>query len=585
MNFRDELKKMRFKKKPRDGKKHDLSTPGRKTVLSAGAVLIAGGLLTAGILNANTGAYTSSFLSDNSSSRKITNENYDYKMADKHLIVKSASSLKESDGYKKIADGLYLVDKDKEIDGNVTTYEDGDVVVADAEGDGVNPEEDVDTSADNEEKSETALENTSGDIVFNDNSKDLTNGSIEDDVLESDDNGNNDANGASENILKTETAQKTNIHESNKTTTLEQSKKNNELVKAETEKNQLADYINSIPFTKEVKVAILDTGVSSDGKRILDGKNFSATGNGTADDNGHGSSISKLILNNTSDLVKILPVKVMDSTGHGTLLSLYQGIEYAIEQKVDIINISLATGAKDTSLITKAINDAHNAGIKVVAAAGNDSMNVSYFAPANIDSVITVAAVTKENNRAHYSNYGNVDYAACGEFDGNQGTSFSAAYVTAAAANIVSGDKDVDVDKVFDEYAYKPDKLNKKYIGNGIISLDEILTKTEEEYTADEMNDFDNWKNLSGEDFDKLLHDSAVYKVAYFWQHLSDEDKELARSLSISQINDSVFLSSDGTEIPYTEYLDGFDFEKVSIKTYTINYVYLWIFLYLLSRS
>lgn len=578
MNFRDELKKMRFKKKPRDGKKHDLSAPGRKTVLSAGAVLIAGGLLTAGILNANTGAYTSSFLSDNSSSRKITNENYDYKMADKHLIVKSASSLKESDGYKKIADGLYLVDKDKELDGSVTTYEDGDVVVADAEGDGVNPEEDVDTSADNEEKSEAALENTSGDIAFNDNSKDLTNGSIEDDALELDDNGNNNANGASENILKTETAQKTNIHESNKTTTLEQSKKNNELVKAETEKNQLADYINSIPFTKEVKVAILDTGVSSDGKRILDGKNFSATGNGTADDNGHGSSISKLILNNTSDLVKILPVKVMDSTGHGTLLSLYQGIEYAIEQNVDIINISLATGAKDTSLITKAINDAHKAGIKVVAAAGNDSMNVSYFAPANIDSVITVAAVTKENNRAYYSNYGNVDYAACGEFDGNQGTSFSAAYVTAAVANIVSGDKDVDVDKVFDEYAYKPDKLNKKYIGNGIISLDEILTKTEEEYTADEMNDFDNWKNLSGEDFDKLLHDSAVYKVAYFWQHLSDEDKELARNLSISQINDSVFLSSDGTEIPYTEYLDGFNFEKVSIKTYTINYGYFYIY-------
>lgn len=578
MNFRDELRKMRFKKKPRDDKKRDLSAPSRKAVLSAGAVLVAGGLLTAGILNANTGAYTSSFLSDNSSSRKITNENYDYKTADKHLIVKSASSLKEADGYKKIADGLYLVDKDKELDGSVTTYEDGDVVVADAENGGVNPEEDVDTSADNEEKSEAALENTSGDIVFNDNSKDLTNDSIEDDVLESDDNGNNDANGASENILKTETAQKTDIHESNKTTTLEQSKKNNELVKAETEKNQLADYINSIPFTKEVKVAILDTGVSSDGKRILDGKNFSATGNGTADDNGHGSSISKLILNNTSDLVKILPVKVMDSTGHGTLLSLYQGIEYAIEQKVDIINISLATGAKDTSLITKAINDAHNAGIKVVAAAGNDSMNVSYFAPANIDSVITVAAVTKENNRAHYSNYGNVDYAACGEFDGNQGTSFSAAYVTAAAANIVSGDKDVDVDKVFDEYAYKPDKLNKKYIGNGIISLDEILTKTEEEYTADEMNDFDNWKNLSGEDFDKLLHDSAVYKVAYFWQHLSDEDKELARNLSISQINDSVFLSSDGTEIPYTEYLDGFNFEKVSIKTYTINYGYFYIY-------
>lgn len=570
MNFRDELKKMRFKKKPRDGKKHDLSTPGRKTVLSAGAVLIAGGLLTAGVLNANTSAYTSSFLSDNSSSRKITNENYDYKMADKHLIVKSASSLKESDGYKKIADGLYLVDKDKELDGSVTTYEDGDVVVADAEDDEVNPEEDVDISADNEEKSETSSENTSDDIVFNSNSKDLTNSSIEDGALELNDNGNNNANDANENVLKTETAQKAEIHESDKTTTLEQPEKNDELVKTETKENQLANYMNSIPFTKEVKVAILDTGVSSDGKRILDGKNFSATGNGTADDNGHGSNISKLILNNTSDLVKILPVKVMDSTGHGTLLSLYQGIEYAIEQNVDVINISLATAAKDTTLIQSAINDAKNAGIKVIAAAGNDNMNVKYYAPANIESVIAVAAVDNKNNRANYSNYGDcIDYAACGEFDGNKGTSFSAAYVTAAAANLLSANEGTDIEKVFNEYAYKPEKLDKKFRGQGIISQDNVIVETEEQYQKEQLKDFDNWKNMSGEEFDKLLKKTNIYKVACFWQHLSEDDKEFAKNLSPEEIATSNVVYEDGTETDYISFLENVDLSNVSLARFT----------------
>lgn len=65
------------------------------------------------------------------------------------------------------------MDKDKEIDRSVTTYEDGDVVVADAEDDEVNPEEDVDTgdkTENTEISGETPDDNNTdvGDVKEND---------------------------------------------------------------------------------------------------------------------------------------------------------------------------------------------------------------------------------------------------------------------------------------------------------------------------------------------------------------------------------------------------------------------------------
>lgn len=601
MDFKSKFKKIKFKKKsqkkPRDGSEWKISAPGKKAILSAGAVLMAGGLLAAGVLNMNTCAYTSSFLSDSSGSRKITDTNYDYKKAGKHLIVRSAESLKESDGYKKIADGLYLVDKDTELDGDITVYEDGDVVIADAEGadksEDASQNEDVSADTGDESNvSEDVQEEIGNNEVSNNEADVLEDDADETEANESTEEAVENTENTDENVLKTDTtsdesgisadsSSKNSNKSSKNDKDSEQTKKATAANEEKLQENALADYINSIPFTKEVKVAVLDTGVSADGDRILDGKNFSATGKGTADDNGHGSSISKLILNNTSDLVKILPVKVMDSTGHGTLLSLYQGIEYAIEQKVDIINISLATAAKDTTLIQSAISDAENAGIKVIAAAGNDDMNAGYYAPANIDSVITVAAVDDKNNRAGYSNYGNViDYAACGDFDGNKGTSFSAAYVTAAVADLLSGDKDADVEKIFDDLAYKPEGLKEKYRGQGIVSLDKVIAKTEKQYQEDELKDFDNWKNMSGDKFDKLLKETNIYKVACFWQHLSDTDKKFAKNLTKGQLTKSTVRCADGTTKNYIEFLESVDFNHTSLAAFTTTNGCCYIYVY-----
>lgn len=571
MSIREKIKNLKpYKSRDEtEATKSNLSLD-RKKVLSAGAVLVAGGLLTAGVIGSNTNTFDNKFVSNNTLNRKVTNENYDYKKADEHYIVKSDKDLSESDGFVKIADGLYTVDKGKKLDSSLEIFEDGEVVVADVEGTEASTESEETTEAVDiaEPDSDSKSENSGED---NKSTEDAESESVEDNENVE---GDNDAQLM--NVINTNEDEDASAVVGNEDVDTVANDVNIEDLASNDKKevqNQLSSYINSLPFTKEVKIAVLDTGVSIDDNRVLSGANYSATGskNDTSDDNGHGSSVTKLILDNTSSLVKIVPIKVIDSTGHGTILSLYQGIEYAIEQKVDIINISLATGAKDTSLITKAIDNAHNAGIKVIAAAGNDDMNVSYFAPANIDSVITVAAVTKDNERALYSNYGNVDYAACGEFERNQGTSFSAAYVTAAVANILSSDKEADIKEIFDEYAYKPDKLDKKYVGNGIISLDEVLTKTEKECIADIMKDFDNWKNLSGEEFDELLYNSDAYKVACFWQHLSDEDKEFAKNLSTSLIKDSTVMTSDGKEMSYIDNLESYDFEEVSVKAFTGN--------------
>lgn len=560
MNFRDELKKMRFKKKPRDGKKHDLSAPGRKTVLSAGAVLIAGGLLTAGILNANTGAYTSSFLSDNSSSRKITNENYDYKTADKHLIVKSASSLKESDGYKKIANGLYLVDKDKELDGSVTTYEDGDVVVADAEDDGVNPEEDVDTgdkTENTEISGETPDDNNTdvGDVKENDKTNE---------AAELTDNENNDESTADKDTEK-EIVLKTDERESKTPTSVTESAyKESEKQLKEVEKinecSKLDKYLSTLTFDNDIKIAVVDSGATVDSDRVLNGANFSATGDrlSIADDNGHGSKVTELMLENTPDNVSILPVKVVDSTGHGTLLSLYQGIEYAIEQKMDIINISLASKAIDTGLIQKAVNDARNAGILVIAAAGNDNSDVKNYVPGNVNGVMTIAGIDENNNIAQYSNYGNtISYAANGVYKEYKGTSFAAARVSAVAAMIKSNNKNNDIESILDRYVYNP-KIDKKYIGRGMITLSgKITANKEKELKENVQAKLDDWENISDKKVNDIIKDMPADEIAFFWQSLTEEKQKklLERCAYLNQ--DVTISNKDGVQTKsFAEYLN-----------------------------
>lgn len=344
---------------------------------------------------------------------------------------------------------------------------------------------------------------------------------------------------------------------------------------------ELADFIYSQSvMEKDVKVAVLDTGYAKnvvseeDANRVLEGKNFSATGGeSTEDDNGHGTDVSAMIINDTFSNVSILPIKVLDSTGHGTLSALYEGIKYAIEQEVDIINISLSTASTNTILIEEAIKEAEEKGIIVVAAAGNYEDNVKNYCPANIDSVITVAALDGNMNPVKYSNYGEkVDYAGiCDEYF--QGTSFTAAKVTALVALLKGTSIDYDLESIqetLDKYAIRIEG-KEKYVGAGVLTLQSVRADGSIcDVAYPDIETAENWKDLSGEQLDKLFFYSSEYKNAVFWQHLTEEEKQEVYAKSAGYVRKIVthYEGDEVEEIPLTKYWESFDLDNTSAEEY-----------------
>lgn len=81
-----------------------------------------------------------------------------------------------------------------------------------------------------------------------------------------------------------------------------------------------------------------------------------------------------------------------------------------------ILNLSLGAANSCPSIIQAAVDSARSLGAAVIAAAGNGSLDVSGFYPANCAGVIAVASVANSGSRASFSNFGSgVSLAAPGE--------------------------------------------------------------------------------------------------------------------------------------------------------------------------
>lgn len=127
---------------------------------------------------------------------------------------------------------------------------------------------------------------------------------------------------------------------------------------------------------------------------------------GAATNNGIG--VASLVKN-----AKIMPIKVGEANNI-TNMNIARGIHYAIDNKADIINLSLG-GPTPSVIVQEAVNRANKNGILVVAAAGNNSSSNKFYPAAN-NGVLSVSAIDdKTNNIAGYSNYGSwVDVSAPG---------------------------------------------------------------------------------------------------------------------------------------------------------------------------
>jgi subtilisin family serine protease len=163
-----------------------------------------------------------------------------------------------------------------------------------------------------------------------------------------------------------------------------------------------------------VVVAVLDTGADLNhhdlAPNLLQGKNFVDSSRPPQDDNGHGSHVSGTIcaLNNDIGMVgvapqaKVMPVKVLDRNGNGNLETVAQGIEWATNQGVDFITMSLGSPTQ-VPIVEKAVKYAASKGVIVWCAAGNAGQTRQIFYPAAYNECIGIGAVDKDFNRAGFS--------------------------------------------------------------------------------------------------------------------------------------------------------------------------------------
>ena len=159
---------------------------------------------------------------------------------------------------------------------------------------------------------------------------------------------------------------------------------------------------------KQIVVALLDSG-TGEGANVIG--RVSMLGDKVDDDNGHGSNMLDTMINVNPD-IKVLSVKVLDENGKGNISSVVAGIEYAIEQGVDIINLSLSAKATaENSILADYVKKAVEKGIKVIVSAGNDNRNVKWYIPANIEEAIVVGSANHDGTKTSTSNFGEtVDY-------------------------------------------------------------------------------------------------------------------------------------------------------------------------------
>ena len=200
-----------------------------------------------------------------------------------------------------------------------------------------------------------------------------------------------------------------------------------------------------------IKVAIVDTGISTGHPDLKDNiKGGINTINPTKsfnDDNGHGAHVAGIVAasNNSVGVVgagsdiDLYGVKVLNRNGSGFLSDIIEGIEWSINNGMQVINMSLGTSS-DVQSLHDAVALAKNAGVIVVAAAGNSGGPVIY--PAAYPEVISVSATDQNNNIASWSSRGNeVDLAAPGVsiYSTYKGTSYKTLSGTSMAAPHVAG--------------------------------------------------------------------------------------------------------------------------------------------------
>jgi subtilisin family serine protease len=165
-----------------------------------------------------------------------------------------------------------------------------------------------------------------------------------------------------------------------------------------------------------VRVAVVDTGIDARHPdlrgRVLPGRDVVNGDDDATDDSFHGTHCAGIVaagrdnggMVGVAPAVSLLPVKVLDAKGSGTLSQVAAGIVWAADQRPAVISLSLGTD-QPSQLLADAVRHAQARGALVVAGTGNRGHDKPFY-PAVLPGVLAVGATGKDDVRAPFSNYG-----------------------------------------------------------------------------------------------------------------------------------------------------------------------------------
>jgi hypothetical protein len=162
---------------------------------------------------------------------------------------------------------------------------------------------------------------------------------------------------------------------------------------------------------------------------------------------GHGTMVSGII-HLVAPTALIMPLKAFNVDGTGYLSDILRAVYFAVQNGARVINMSFSFSTYSYEMAT-ALKFATRHRVICVASAGNDGKEEIVY-PASLSSVMGVASTANNDTLSAFSNYGEdlVWVAAPGEgivttypfgtFGAGWGTSFSAPFVSGAAALLLN---------------------------------------------------------------------------------------------------------------------------------------------------